>query len=150
MPILPHHWCQCLRFACFSRLGVAFVAVSCDVSMPSLLCFCSLALRSSPRAARLVLFFFFFFKHDSPSDLDVKVRYNQGRHGVEIMIESPSRVRTVSWVRIVNGINKYVTETSEDIPVASVENRGTGKPVAKAKPRPEPTLTLSPCVYSLS
>ena len=60
------------------------------------------------------------------------------------MIESLFRDRTVSWVRIVNGINKYVTETSEEIPVASVENRGTGKLVAKAKPRPKPTLTLSP------
>ena len=53
------------------------------------------------------------------------------------------RDKTVSWVRIVNGINKYVTETSEEIPIASVENRGTGKPVARAKPRPKPTLTLS-------
>ena len=41
--------------------------------------------------------------------------------------------RTVSGVRIVNGINKYVTETSEEIPVASVENRGTAKLVAKAQ-----------------
>ena len=62
---------------------------------------------------------------------------------MEIMIESLFRDRTVSWVRIVNGINKYVTETSEEIPIASVANRGTGKPVAKAKPRPKPTLTLS-------
>ena len=53
-------------------------------------------------------------------------------------------METVSWFHIVNGINKYVTETSEEIPVASVENRGTEKPVAKAKPRPKPTLTLSP------
>ena len=43
-----------------------------------------------------------------------------------------------------NGINKYVTETSEEIPVASVENGGTGIPVAKAKPRPKPALTLTP------
>ena len=42
-----------------------------------------------------------------------------------------------------NGNNKYVTETSEEIPVASVENRGTGKLVVKAEPRPTPTLTLS-------
>ena len=76
--------------------------------------------------------------------LDVKVSFHQGRYGVEIMIESLFRDRTVSWVRIVNGINKYVTETSEEIPVASVEKGCTGKPVAKAKPRPMPTLTLSP------
>ena len=42
-----------------------------------------------------------------------------------------------------NGINKYVTETSEEIPIASVEEGGTGKFVAKGKPRPKPTLTLS-------
>ena len=42
-----------------------------------------------------------------------------------------------------NGINKYVTETSEEIFVTSVENRGTGKLVAKAKPRRKVTLTLS-------
>ena len=75
--------------------------------------------------------------------LDVKVCYHQGRYGVEIMIESLFRDRTISWVRIVNGINEYVTETSEEILVASVQNRGTGKPVAKAEPRPKPTLTLS-------
>ena len=42
-----------------------------------------------------------------------------------------------------NGISKYVTVTSEDIPVASVENRGAGKLVAKAKSRRKPTLTMS-------
>ena len=76
--------------------------------------------------------------------LDVRVCYHQGGCGVEIKIESSFRDRTCSWVRIVNGIHKYVTETSEEIPVASVENRGTGKLVAKAKPRPESTLTWSP------
>ena len=62
--------------------------------------------------------------------LDVKVCYYEGRHGVEIMIEPLFRDRTVSWVRIVNGINKNVTDTSEEIPIASFENRGAGKPVA--------------------
>ena len=33
-----------------------------------------------------------------------------------------------------------MTETSEEIPIASVENGGTEKPVAKAKPRPKPTF----------
>ena len=53
------------------------------------------------------------------------------------------RDRTCSWVRIVNGINKYVIETSEEIPLASVGERSTGQPFAKARPRPTPTLTLS-------
>ena len=63
---------------------------------------------------------------------DAKVCYHQGRYDVEIMIESLFRDRTVPWVRSVNGINKYVTETSEEIIV-----------VAKAEPRPKPTFTLS-------
>ena len=78
--------------------------------------------------------------------LDVKVCYHQGRYGVEIMIESVFRDPTVSWVRIVNGTNKHVTETSEEILVASVENRGTGNPVAKAKPH----FNVDSCVHSLS
>ena len=49
----------------------------------------------------------------------------------------------VSWVRTVNGMNKYVTETSEEILVASVGDRSTRKPVSKVEPRPTPTLTLS-------
>ena len=60
------------------------------------------------------------------------------------MIESSFRDRTVSWVRMVNGINKYVTETSEEISVGKRwEQEVHGKPVAKAKPRPMPTLTLT-------
>ena len=47
--------------------------------------------------------------------LGVKVCSHQGRYGVEIMIESLIRDRTVSWVRIVNGINKCVTEMSYEI-----------------------------------
>ena len=73
--------------------------------------------------------------------LEVKVCYHQGRHGVEIKIESLFRDRTCSWVRNVNGINKYVTGTSEQILVASVGERSSEQPVAKA--RPTPTLTLS-------
>ena len=44
--------------------------------------------------------------------LDVMVCYHQGRHGVEIKIESLFGDKICSWIRIVNGINKYVTETS--------------------------------------
>ena len=59
------------------------------------------------------------------------------------MVETLFRDRTVSWVRIVNGIDTYVTETSETISLENVEHRVTGKPVAKPKPRPMPTVTLS-------
>ena len=54
--------------------------------------------------------------------LDVKVYFHQGRYGVDVMIESLFRDRTVSWVRIVNGIDKYVTETSEEISIESDEH----------------------------
>ena len=60
------------------------------------------------------------------------------------MVESLFRDRTVSWVRIVNGIDKYVTETSETVSFENVEHRVTGKLVAKAKLRAMLTLTLSP------
>ena len=76
--------------------------------------------------------------------LDVKVCSHQGRYGVEIMIESLFRYRTVSWVRIVSGIQKYVTETSQTISIESVEHGVTAKFVTKSKPQPRPTATLSP------
>ena len=55
----------------------------------------------------------------------MKVCCHQGRYGVEIIIESPFGDKACSWVRIVNGINKYVTERSEEIPVASVGEKST-------------------------
>ena len=79
--------------------------------------------------------------------LDVKVSLHQERYGVEIQVDSLFRDRTASWVRIVNGINEYVTETSETIFTGNVEQRITGKLVAKLLPRP--TVTLSPflCLF---
>ena len=74
--------------------------------------------------------------------LDVNVCYHQGRYGVEIMIESLFRDRTVSWGRIVDGINKHVTETSEEILSASVGHRGTRKPVANAKTTTDTNLDV--------
>ena len=50
------------------------------------------------------------------------------------MIESLFKDQTVSWVRIVNGINEYVTETTEEIPIENVQLFiSTRRPVAKAK-----------------
>ena len=76
--------------------------------------------------------------------LDVMVCCHQGRPGVEIMTESLFLDGTVSWVRIVNGINKYVTETSEEIPVASVETCREGQTTTKAD------FNSVSCVHSLS
>ena len=60
--------------------------------------------------------------------LDVKVFFHPGHHCIDIIIESLFRERNVSWVRVVNGINKFVT-------VECIELVRTGKPLAKAKPR---------------
>ena len=59
------------------------------------------------------------------------------------MIESLFGVKTSSLVRIVNGINKYVTETSEEIPTESIGDRCAGQPAAKARLEPKPTLTAT-------
>ena len=60
------------------------------------------------------------------------------------MIESMFIDRTVSWVRIVNGINKYVTETTEETPTENVELFiSTVKLVAKAKPKPKSVVNSS-------
>ena len=40
---------------------------------------------------------------------------------VDIIIEFMFKDQTVSWVRIVSGIKKYVTETSQEIPVENVQ-----------------------------
>ena len=74
----------------------------------------------------------------------MKVCLQQERYGIEILIESLFRDGAASWVRIVNGINKHVIETSETVFLENVEHRVTGKLVAKAKPQPKPTVTLSP------
>ena len=57
------------------------------------------------------------------------------------MIESLIGDMTCSWVRIVNGIKKYVTETTH---VEKIGEKCTGKLVAKARPRQTSNSTLSP------
>ena len=46
--------------------------------------------------------------------LNVKLYLHEGRYCIDIMIESLFEDRTISWVRIVNGFDEYVTETSEE------------------------------------
>ena len=75
--------------------------------------------------------------------LDVIVCYHQGVYGVAIMIESLFGDKTCSWVRIVNGINKYVTEMSEETHVESIVETSTGKLVTKARPQQTSNSTLS-------
>ena len=59
------------------------------------------------------------------------------------MIESLFGDKTCSWVRIVNGINNYVTEMSEETHVESNGEKSTGKPVPKARPQQTSNSTVS-------
>ena len=80
----------------------------------------------------------------------MKVCYHQGRYGIEIMIEYLFRDRTTSWVRIVNGMNKYVTETSETIPLESVKHRVTVNLLAKSKLFLKLAVTLSSIPFAMN
>ena len=72
--------------------------------------------------------------------LTQKVCCQDDRYCIEVQVPSLFQDNNVSWVRIVNGVDKYVTEsmltrTEEDI--------ASWKPMAKARPRQKPTLTLT-------
>ena len=73
--------------------------------------------------------------------MDVKVCLHQKRYGVEIMVESQFREKSISWVEIDNESGKRNIRT---ISLGYVEHRVTRKPVSKAKPQPKPTVRLSP------
>ena len=67
----------------------------------------------------------------------MKLYPHEGRYCIDIMIESLFRDHTASWIRIVNGINKCVTETSEEIQSENIDSTfSTGKAVAKSEPKP--------------
>ena len=75
--------------------------------------------------------------------LEVAVSDHQGRYGIEIMINSLFDDGTCLWV-IVNGINKYVTEMTEETQENHVDDigDGTGKLVAEARPKHQCRLLL--------
>ena len=54
---------------------------------------------------------------------------------------------TVSCVRIVNGVDRYVTES---MLTAKEENTASVKPIAEARPRQKPTVTLTSIFNSCS
>ena len=83
--------------------------------------------------------------------LEVGVSHHQGRYGIEIMIESSFGDGTRSWVMIVNGINKYVTEMSEETQENHLDDNGdcTGKLVAGAKPKQTSIPTTSSSTATL-
>ena len=43
--------------------------------------------------------------------LNIKVCYHDDRYSIEVQIPSLFEDNTVSWVRIVNGVDKYLTES---------------------------------------
>ena len=79
--------------------------------------------------------------------LNIKVCYHDGRYSIEVQTPSLLEDNTVSWFRIVNGVDTYVTEsmlTKEE------EDTASGKPIAETRPRQKPTITLTSVFYSCS
>ena len=75
--------------------------------------------------------------------LEVATSYLQGKHGVEIRIESVNKDNSHSWVRISHGLNKLVTDmidkkydvNEQEISTINTEEFALASSKAKAKPR---------------
>ena len=83
---------------------------------------------------------------------EVAVSHHQGRYGIEVMIQSLFGDGTCSWVMIVNIINTYVTEmTEETFQDDHIDYIGesTGKLVAKARPKETSIPTTSSSTSTL-
>ena len=65
--------------------------------------------------------------------LDIKICRHQDRYGIEILVESLFQDGTASLVLIVNGVDTYVTETTETITLENTEHRAAGKLIAAVK-----------------
>ena len=59
--------------------------------------------------------------------LNIKVCYRDEQYSVEVQVPSLFQDDTVSWVRIVNGVDGYVTES---MPTAKQEDTASVKPIA--------------------
>ena len=79
--------------------------------------------------------------------LNRHVCHHEDRYSIEIQVRSLFQDRTASWVRIVNGVEKYVTGTTEII--EDEEHGALGKPIAKARPRMKSVITLTPVSVAL-
>ena len=69
--------------------------------------------------------------------LDINVCNHYGRHSIEGQVQSLSQDQTVSWIRIVNGVDKFVREA---MPIQE-EEKASEKPAAKARPILTPPST---------
>ena len=74
------------------------------------------------------------------SVLNIKVCYHDDRYSIEVHIPSLFEDNTASWVRIGNVVDKYVTES---MLTTKEEDMASEKPIAKARPRQKPTVTLT-------
>ena len=76
---------------------------------------------------------------------EVAVCYHQRRYGIDIMINSLFGDGTRSWVMMVNGINKFVTEMSDETQENRTDDIGdsTWRFFAKARPKQTPRPTSS-------
>ena len=66
-----------------------------------------------------------------------KVCKKDGRYSIEVQVQSVFRDQTVSWIKIVNGIDKFLREV---MPIQE-EEKASGKPAAQARPILEPSST---------
>ena len=79
-------------------------------------------------------------EYENRPSLEHKVCYHDDRYIIEVQIPSLFEDNTVSWIRIVSGVGTYVTES---MLTKKEEDIASGKPIAKAKPRQKPTVTLT-------
>ena len=70
--------------------------------------------------------------------LNIKVCDHDDRYSIEVQIPSLFQDKTASWVRIVNGADKYVTES---VLTTEEEDAASGKPIARRRQKPTVTLT---------
>ena len=74
--------------------------------------------------------------------LDTHVCHHEDRERNEIQVRSLFQDKTAACVRIVNGVERYATETTETI--EDEGHRVLGNSVAAARPRMKSTITLTP------
>ena len=68
---------------------------------------------------------------------DIKVCNKHGRYSIEVQVQSLFKDQTESWIRIVNGIDKFVREA---MPIQE-EEKASGKPAATARLILKPSST---------
>ena len=79
--------------------------------------------------------------------LNIKVCYHDDQYSIEVQIPSLFEDNTFSWVRIMNCVDTYVTESAL---TKKEEDTALVNPIATARPRQKPTGTLTTRFYSCS